>query len=63
MVVDEVKEILLPVLLDAIDKLFEQKKHYFYLIMITFLLWLTNFYTGVMVLFFGLLYFNSKSTS
>ena len=49
--------ILLPLLLDAIDKLFEQKKHYFYLTMITFLLWLTNFYTGFMVLFFGLLYF------
>ena len=49
--------ILLPLLLDAIDKLFEQKKHYFYLTTITFLLWLTNFYTGFMVLFFGLLYF------
>ena len=49
--------ILLPLLLDAIDKLFEQRKHYFYLTMITFLLWLTNFYTGFMVLFFGLLYF------
>lgn len=49
--------ILLPLLLDAVDKLFDQKKHYFYLTMITFLLWLTNFYTGFMVLFFGLLYF------
>lgn len=49
--------ILLPLLFDSIDKLFEQKKHYFYLTMITFLLWLTNFYTGFMVLFFGLLYF------
>ena len=49
--------ILLPLLLDAIDKLEDKRRHYFYLTMITFLLWLTNFYTGFMVLFFGLLYF------
>lgn len=52
--------ILLPLLLDSIDKLFVPKKHYFYLIGITFLLWFTNFYTGFMTLFFGLLYFISK---
>lgn len=51
--------ILLPLLFDAIDKLFTQKKHYFYLTLVTFLLWFTNFYTGFMVLFFGLLYFIS----
>ncbi|WP_282804872.1 YfhO family protein [Lactobacillus isalae] len=52
--------ILLPLLLDAIDKLFTQETHYFYLSMITFLLWFTNFYTGFMALFFGLLYFITK---
>lgn len=50
--------ILLPFIVDAIDKnLNKQNNH---LILITFLLWLTNFYTGFMVLFFGLLYFVSK---
>lgn len=52
--------ILLPLLLDSIDKLFVPKKHYFLPNWNYFLLWFTNFYTGFMTLFFGLLYFISK---
>lgn len=50
--------ILLPLLIQAIDRLFEQKKNH--LILITFALWITNFYTGFMTLLFGFLYFISK---
>ncbi|MGQ5709610.1 YfhO family protein [Lactobacillus sp. PSON] len=50
--------ILLPFLIRAIDKnLNKQKNH---LILVTFLLWFTNFYTGFMALFFGFLYFLSQ---
>lgn len=49
---------LLPLLIKAIaDVLNKRKSH---LLLITFLLWLTNFYTGLMALFFGFLYFLSK---
>lgn len=47
--------ILLPLLLDQIDHLFQDKKSH--LILITFLCWLSNFYTGYMVLLFGFCYF------
>lgn len=50
--------IFLPLLIKAIDQIFIKQKSY--LILITFLLWFTNFYTGFMVLFFGLLYFLSQ---
>lgn len=50
--------ILLPFLIMAINKVLAEKKDH--LILVTFLLWFTNFYTGFMTLFFGLLYFLSK---
>lgn len=50
--------ILLPLLINAIDRLLAQRKNK--LILITFLLWFTNFYTGFMALAFGLLYLLSK---
>ena len=45
--------ILLPLLINAIDRLLAHQKNK--LILITFLLWFTNFYTGFMALAFGLL--------
>lgn len=50
--------LLLPLLIDAIDCVLEQKKNH--LILITFLLWFTNFYTAFMALLFGLLYLLTK---
>ncbi len=50
--------ILLPLLISAIDRLLAKQKNQ--LILITFLLWFTNFYTGFMTLAFGLLYFLNK---
>lgn len=50
--------ILLPLLINAIDRILVRKKNH--LILITFALWFTNFYTGVMTLFFGFLYLLSK---
>ncbi len=50
--------ILLPLLINAIDRLLAHQKNK--LILITFLLWFTNFYTGFMALAFGLLYLLSK---
>lgn len=47
--------LLLPLLIDSIDRVLAGKKNH--LILITFLLWFTNFYTAFMALFFGLLYF------
>lgn len=47
--------ILLPWLVYAIDQLLAGKKSH--LLIITFLTWLTNFYTGYMTLLFGFLYF------
>lgn len=46
--------VLLPLLINEIDRTLEQKKNH--LILITFLLWFTNFYTAFMTLAFGLLY-------
>lgn len=46
--------VLLPWLQEAIDRLLSGEKNH--LVLITFLLWLTNFYTGYMTLLFGLLY-------
>lgn len=46
--------ILLPLLIASIDHVLRGGKNH--LVLITFLLWFTNFYTGVMTLFFGLLY-------
>ncbi len=50
--------ILLPLLIDAIDQTLAKKKNH--LILVTFALWITNFYTGYMALLFGFLYFLSK---
>lgn len=50
--------ILLPLLVSAIDRLLARQKNH--LILITFLLWFTNFYTGFMALAFGLLYLFSQ---
>lgn len=57
--------LLLPLLINEIDRISAQKKNH--LILITFLLWFTNFYTAFMTLAFGFLYllsqiffFNSK---
>lgn len=50
--------LLLPLLIDAINRVLEQKKNH--LILITFLLWFTNFYTAYMALAFGLFYLLSK---
>lgn len=46
--------VLLPWLQKAIDRLLAGEKNH--LVLVTFLLWLTNFYTGYMTLLFGLLY-------
>lgn len=46
--------IFLPLLILAIDQTIANKKNH--LILITFVLWITNFYTGIMALFFGFLY-------
>lgn len=48
--------ILLPLLASCIDQILAGKKNN-WLILATFLLWFTNFYTGFMALLFGLLYF------
>lgn len=50
--------ILLPLLINEIDHcLYNEENH---LTLLTFLLWLTNFYTGFMALLFGFLYFLSQ---
>lgn len=49
---------LLPLLIWSIDRQFINKKSH--LIIITFALWITNFYTGYMIILFGLLYFVAK---
>lgn len=48
--------IMLPLVIEGIDRIFENKGFKF-LLVTTFLTWLTNFYTGYMVLLFGFLYF------
>ncbi len=51
--------ILLPCLIASLDQvLTDQPQH---LVLITFLLWVTNFYTGYMVLVFGLCYLLSQN--
>lgn len=50
--------ILLPLLLTSIDQIFKNEKDH--LVLITFLIWFTNFYTGAMALLFGFLSFLSK---
>lgn len=50
--------ILLPLLIQALDQYLAHKSNH--LILITFSLWVTNFYTGLMALFFGFLYFISQ---
>lgn len=50
--------ILLPLLINTIDQTLNTEKSH--LILVTFGLWVTNFYTGIMTLFFGFLYFLSK---
>ena len=50
--------LLLHLLIDAIDRVLAQQKNH--LILITFLLWFTNFYTAYMALAFGLFYLLSK---
>lgn len=50
--------ILLPLLVQAIDHTIAKQKDH--LILITFLCWITNFYTGYMALFFGLIYYISQ---
>lgn len=52
--------ILLPLLVNEIDHCLYNKPNH--LILLTFLLWFTNFYTGFMVLLFGFLYFLSQLT-
>ncbi|WP_212780388.1 YfhO family protein [Lactobacillus corticis] len=47
--------VFLPLLIRAIDQLMAGKKNH--LILITWALWVTNFYTGYMALLFGFLYF------
>lgn len=47
--------LLLPLLIHAIDQFLKNEPNH--LILITFALWVTNFYTGLMTLFFGFLYF------
>lgn len=48
--------ILLPLLILCINQMLAGKKNN-WLILVTFLLWFTNFYTGFMALLFGVLYF------
>lgn len=50
--------ILLPLLIQNIDRLLKGRKNH--LLLVTFLLWVTNFYVGIMALFFGFLYFLSS---
>lgn len=50
--------ILLPLLIRAIELTLQNKKNH--LLLITFLLWFTNFYTGYIALLFGLCYLLSK---
>ena len=50
--------IFLPLLINAIDQILKHEKSH--LILITFALWFTNFYTGLMTLFFGFLYLLSN---
>lgn len=50
--------ILLPLLIKAIDQVLNKRTNH--LVLITFLIWFTNFYTGYMVLLFGFLYFLSQ---
>ncbi|KRO14475.1 YfhO family protein [Lactobacillus helveticus] len=50
--------ILLPLLINEIDHILMQKKNH--LVLITFLLWFTNFYTAFMALAFGFLYLLTK---
>lgn len=50
--------ILLPLLIQAIDYTLNAKRNH--LMIITFALWVTNFYTGFMTLFFGFLYLLSQ---
>lgn len=50
--------ILLPLLVQNIDCLLKNNKDH--LLFLTFLLWVTNFYVGLMALFFGFLYFLSQ---
>lgn len=50
--------LLLPLLINEIDKVLDQKKNH--LILLTFLVWFTNFYTGFMTLLFGFLYLLSQ---
>lgn len=51
--------ILLPLLIFSLQKILKNQKNN-YLVLITFLLWFTNFYTGYMALLFGFLYFISN---
>lgn len=46
---------LLPLLIMSLDKLLNNQKDH--LILITFAIWITNFYTGYMTLLFGAIYF------
>ncbi|MBP2056861.1 putative membrane protein YfhO [Lactobacillus colini] len=48
--------ILLPLLINCINQILTSQNSK-WLILVTFLLWFTNFYTGFMALLFGLLYF------
>lgn len=50
--------LLLPLLIDAIDRVLAKRKNH--LVLITFLLWFTNFYTAYMALAFGLFYLLSQ---
>lgn len=51
--------ILLPLLIYSLQKILKNQKNN-HLVLITFLLWFTNFYTGYMALLFGFLYFISN---
>ncbi|QNQ82015.1 YfhO family protein [Lactobacillus sp. PV012] len=51
--------ILLPLLIYSLQKILKNQKNN-HLLLITFLLWFTNFYTGYMALLFGFLYFISN---
>ena len=50
--------ILLPLLINEIDHILHGEKHH--LVLITFLIWVTNFYTGYMDLLFGAIYLISQ---
>lgn len=51
--------ILLPLLIYSLQKILKNQKNN-HLLLLTFLLWFTNFYTGYMSLLFGFLYFISN---